>query len=55
MRSGLTYAVTVLSQPTNLWQTCTVTAPAGTIAGAGVTLAVNCVNNPYTVAAPSRA
>ena len=49
VRSGLTYAVTVLSQPTNLWQTCTVTAPAGTIAGAVVTLAVNCVSNPYTV------
>jgi hypothetical protein len=49
IRSGLTYAVTVLSPPTNLWQTCTVTAPAGTIAGAGVTLAVNCVDNPYAV------
>jgi hypothetical protein len=49
VRSGLTYAVTVLSQPTNLWQTCTVTAPAGTIAGAGVTLAVNCVKNVYSV------
>ena len=49
VRSGLTYAVTVLSPPTNLWQTCMVTAPAGTIAGAGVTLAVNCVSNPYTV------
>ncbi len=49
VRSGLTYAVTVLSQPTNLWQTCTVIAPAGTIAGAGVTLAVNCVKNVYSV------
>jgi hypothetical protein len=49
VRSGLTYAVTVLSQPTNLWQTCTVTAPSGTIAGAGVTLAVNCIKNVYTV------
>jgi hypothetical protein len=49
VRSGLTYAVTVLSQPTNLWQTCTVTAPAGTIAGSGVTLGVNCVNNKYAV------
>jgi hypothetical protein len=47
--SGLTYAVTVLSQPTNLWQTCTVTAPSGSIAGTGVTLAVNCVANTYTV------
>jgi large repetitive protein len=49
VRSGMTYAVTVLSQPINLYQTCTVTAPAGTIAGAGVTLAVNCAKNVYTV------
>ena len=49
VRSGLTYAVTVLSQPTNLWQTCTVTAPSGTIDGAGVTLAVNCAKNVYSV------
>jgi large repetitive protein len=49
VRSGLTYAVTVLSQPTSPWQTCTVTAPAGSIAGAGVTLAVNCVANTYTI------
>ncbi len=47
--SGLTYAVTVLSQPTGQWQTCTVTGPSGTIAGGGVTLAVNCVNNKYAV------
>jgi galactose binding lectin-like protein len=49
VRSGLTYAVTVLSQPTSIWQTCTVTGPAGSIAGAGVTLPVNCVANKYTV------
>lgn len=47
--SGQTYAVTVFSQPTSNWQTCTVTSPAGTVAGAGVTLAVNCVNNKFTV------
>ncbi len=47
--SGQTYAVTVFSQPSNLWQTCSVTSPAGTIAGAGVVLAVNCVNNKYSV------
>jgi len=47
--SSQTYAVTVLSQPTNRWQTCTVTAPAGTITGGAVTLAVNCTNNVYTV------
>ena len=49
VRSGLTYAVTVLSQPTNPWQTCTVTGPAGTVAGGPVTLPVTCVSNPYTV------
>jgi hypothetical protein len=49
VRSGQTYAVTVLSQPTNLWQTCTVTSPAGTVASGPVTLAVACVNNRYTV------
>ncbi|MES1206136.1 MAG: hypothetical protein ABUS79_09390, partial [Pseudomonadota bacterium] len=47
--SGLTYAVTVLSQPTGPWQTCTVTGPSGQVAGGGVTLAVNCVNNKYAV------
>ncbi|HVV49258.1 MAG TPA: hypothetical protein VHO06_06350, partial [Polyangia bacterium] len=49
VRSGQTYAVTIFSQPTNLWQTCTVTSPAGTIAGGPVTLAVGCTNNKYTV------
>jgi large repetitive protein len=49
VRSGLTYAVTVFSQPTNLWQTCNVTSPAGTVAGGPVTLAVNCVSNKFTV------
>jgi Galactose binding lectin domain len=49
VRSGLTYAVTVLTQPSNPWQTCSVTAPAGSVAGAGVTLAVACVTNPYTI------
>jgi hypothetical protein len=49
VRSGLTYAVTVLSQPTNPWQTCTVAMPSGTMADAGVTLAVSCVTNTYTI------
>ncbi len=47
--SGLTYAVTVFSQPANPWQTCTVTSPAGTVAGGDVTLAVDCANNKYAV------
>ncbi|MDB4980480.1 MAG: hypothetical protein JWM82_1232 [Myxococcales bacterium] len=49
VRSGLTYAVTVLTQPSDPWQTCTVTAPSGTIAAADVTLAVACVTNKYTI------
>ena len=49
IRSGLTYAVTVLSQPTAPSQTCTVMSPAGSVAGGPVTLAVNCVTNTYTV------
>jgi hypothetical protein len=49
VRSGLTYAVTVLTQPTNPWQTCTVAMPSGTMAAAGVTLAVSCVTNTYTI------
>jgi hypothetical protein len=49
IKSGLTYAVTVLSQPTGPSQTCTVTSPAGSVAGGPVTLAVSCVTNTYTV------
>jgi large repetitive protein len=49
VRSGQTYSVTIFSQPTNLWQTCAVTSPAGTIAGGPVTVAVNCANNKYAV------
>jgi hypothetical protein len=49
IRSGLTYAVTVLSQPANPWQTCSVTAPAGTVAGGPVTLTVSCTTNTYLV------
>ena len=48
--SGTTYNVTVPSQPTNPWQTCTVTGGSGTMAGANVTgVTVNCVTNTYTV------
>jgi hypothetical protein len=49
VKSGLTYAVTVLSQPTNPWQTCSVTAPAGTVGSGPVTLAVSCLTNKYSV------
>ena len=48
--SGATYAVTVVAQPTNLSQTCTVTNGGGTVGGASVTnVAVNCVTNSFTV------
>lgn len=49
VRSGLTYAVTVLSQPITPWQTCTVNMPSGAIAGAGVTLSVSCTTNTYKI------
>ena len=49
VKSGLTYAVTVLSQPSSPWQTCSVTAPAGMVGGAPVVLAVNCATNSYAV------
>ncbi|MCB1192996.1 MAG: hypothetical protein KDK90_21300, partial [Leptospiraceae bacterium] len=52
--SGLAYNVSVVSQPNgspaNIWQTCTVTNPAGTIGGANITsVALSCTNNTYTV------
>ena len=47
--SGQTYVVAVRTQPTGLSQTCTVTAPSGTVAGADVTVDVACVTDSYTV------
>jgi hypothetical protein len=47
--SGSPYSVTVKTQPTVPSQTCTVTAPSGTVASANVTLAVACVTNRYTI------
>jgi large repetitive protein len=48
--SGSAYSVTVLTQPANPSQTCTVTAGTGTVASANVTnVAVNCVTNTFTV------
>ena len=49
VRSGLNYGVTVLSPPIAPWQTCAVSMPSGTIAGAGVTLDVTCTTNTYTI------
>ncbi|MDB4938741.1 MAG: hypothetical protein JWP87_5713 [Labilithrix sp.] len=48
--SGAGYLVSVLTNPSNKSQTCTVTSGIGTIAGANVTnVAVACVTNKYTV------
>jgi 6-phosphogluconolactonase (cycloisomerase 2 family) len=48
--NGAAYAVTVLTQPTNPSQTCTVSNGSGTVSGANVTLvAIACTVNDYTV------
>ncbi len=48
--NGAAYAVTVLTQPTNPSQTCTVSNGSGTAMGANVTtVAVACSQNSYTV------
>ena len=50
LANGLTYSVTVQTQPSSPTQTCSVTNATGTIAGANVTnVAVNCVTNTYSV------
>ncbi len=50
LADGSNYAVTVLSQPGNLSQTCTVSNGNGTLAGANVTnVAVTCTTNAFTV------
>lgn len=52
--AGAPYAVTVKTNPTDAWQTCTISpeagAPSGTIGSANVTnIAINCVTNKYTL------
>jgi hypothetical protein len=47
--SGSSYAVTVLTQPSNPAETCTVTGGTGTVTNAIVTtVAINCTKNPTT-------
>ena len=47
---GGAYSVTVKTQPTNVWQTCTVTNGSGTVAAANIAgVAVTCVTNTYSV------
>ena len=46
---GTNYAVTVVTQPSNLSQTCTVTDGSGTLSGADVTnIQVTCVTDQFT-------
>ncbi len=48
--SGAPYSVTVLTQPSGLGQTCTVTAGTGTVGAAKVTsVVVSCGANTYTI------
>jgi hypothetical protein len=48
--AGGAYSVTVKTQPTNAWQTCTVTSASGTVAAANVAgVVVTCVTNTYSV------
>src|SRR6266581_4313909 len=48
--SGAAYSVTVLTQPTNPSQSCTVTNGSGTVGSANVTnVAVSCVTNNFTI------
>ncbi|MFO0679870.1 MAG: fibrinogen-like YCDxxxxGGGW domain-containing protein [Polyangiaceae bacterium] len=50
VRSGLTYAVTVTTQPANPTQTCTATNNTGTVAGTAVSsITVNCTTTPYAI------
>jgi hypothetical protein len=48
--SGAAFAVTVLTQPATLSQTCTASGGTGTVGGGHVTsIAINCTTNRYTV------
>lgn len=50
LTNGAAYSVTVLTQPPNPAQTCTVTNGAGTVAaGTAVNVTVACVTNLYTI------
>jgi len=50
LASGAAYAASVLAQPTNPSQTCTVTNGSGTVASANVTnISISCTTNSFTV------
>lgn len=47
---GSTYSVSVKSQPTNVWQTCSAANSTGVVGAANVTnVTVTCVTNTYSV------
>ena len=48
--SGAMYKVTVKTQPTEPWQTCTGAAnAAGTVTNSNVSVAITCASNPYPI------
>ncbi|WP_309889340.1 hypothetical protein [Archangium sp.] len=50
VKSGLAFAVTVSTQPTQPWQTCAVAGGTGMVGGADVSsITVNCATNSYTL------
>jgi hypothetical protein len=50
LASGVPYSVTVKTQPTNPWQTCTVSGGSGTVRAVAVTaVAVTCVTDSHAV------
>jgi hypothetical protein len=50
--SGAAYAVTVKTQPTTPWQTCTPASASGTVGAGNVTgVQVGCITKPYQVSA----
>lgn len=50
LETGTAYSVTVKTQPTSPWQTCTVANPTGTISASDVTNAnITCTTNSYFV------
>ena len=53
LASGAAYTASVLTQPTNPSQTCTVTNGSGTVASANVTnISVSCATSPSSMARP---
>ena len=49
LEDGAAYTASVLTQPTNPSQTCSVTGGSGTVGGANVTVSVVCITNSFTI------